>query len=211
VWREDTAKQRVLWAQESARLIACEADVFDDLERRQARRRWAEQSLGAAAVRRQLDMAQPHAVRSISQFDNDPWLLNVPNGTVNLRKGQLLPHNPADHLTQLAGSNYNPDAECPRFEQFLTEIFAGDKELIRFVRRFAGYTLTGDTSEQCFLFCQGAGRNGKSTLISILQEMLGDYARSTPTQTLVAEFIPSSLSNDLARLRSAPDGFGHRG
>jgi putative DNA primase/helicase len=203
VWREDTPKRRLIWAQEGARLIALEADVLKDLERRQARRHWAEHSLGAAAIRRALDMAQPHAVRSISEFDNDPWLLNVPNGTLDLRTGQLLRHNPADHLTQFAGTDYNADAKCPRFKQFLTEIFAGDKELIAFVRRFAGYTLTGDTSEQCFIFCQGAGRNGKSTLISILQEMLADYARSTPTQTLVAKFTTSAISNDLARLRGA--------
>jgi putative DNA primase/helicase len=203
VWREDTPKQRLIWAQEGARLIAFEAEVLKDLERRQSRQRWGEQSLGAAAIRRALDMAQPHAVRSISEFDNNPWLLNVPNGTFDLRTGQLLRHNPADYLTQLAGTDYHADAKCPRFKQFLTEIFAGDKELIGFVRRFAGYTLTGDTSEQCFLFCQGAGRNGKSTLISILQEMLGDYARSTPTQTLVAKFTTSAISNDLARLRGA--------
>jgi putative DNA primase/helicase len=124
-WREDTSKRRLIWAQEGARLIASEAEVLKELERRQSRQRWAEQSLAAAAIRRSLDMAQPHTVRSISEFDNDPWLLDVPNGTLDLRTAQLLPHNPADHLTQLAGSDYQADAKCPRFKLFLAEIFAG--------------------------------------------------------------------------------------
>jgi putative DNA primase/helicase len=202
-WCEDTGDQHVLFAQESARRIANEADVLDDGERRRKRQHWGQQSLGAGPVKRALEMARPHATRSITEFDADPWLLNVQNGTLDLRKGQLRPFQAADYLTRLAGTDYVQDAKCPRFKQFLDEIFAGDEELIGFLRRFVGYTLTGSTDEQCFLFLQGEGKNGKSTLIQILQEMLGDYARTVPKGTLLAKFKASNISNDLARLAGA--------
>jgi putative DNA primase/helicase len=202
VWRADVAKQQVVFAQDSARLIAGEADLVGD-DRRADRRRWAQLSLGAGAIKRALEMAQPHATRSIAEFDTDPWLINAKNGTLDLRSGVLREFNAADHLTRLAGTLYDPKAECVRFKQFLRKVFANDTDLIRFVQRFAGYTLTGEVTEQCFLFLQGPGKNGKSTLIQIMQQMLGDYACSTPTETLLAKHVTSSMSNDLARLQGA--------
>jgi putative DNA primase/helicase len=200
VWRADTAKQQVVFAQSSARLIDGEADLLDD-HRRADRRRWAQQSLGAGAVKRALEMAQPHATRSIEGFDRDPWLINVKNGTLDLRTSTLRPFDAADYLTRQAGTHYDPDAKCPRFSQFLRKVLADDTDLVRFIQRFAGYTLTGEVTEQCFLFLHGAGKNGKSTLIQIIQQMLGDYACNTPTETLLAKHVTSSMSNDLARLQ----------
>lgn len=202
IWREDRAKSRIIFAQQSARQIASEAE-FVDAERRSERRSWGERSLAAAAVRRALEMAQPHATRSIKDFDRDPWLLNVKNGTLNLKTGVLGPFNPADHLTRMAGTSYDAQAKCPGFKKFLGEILGQDRELIRFVQRYAGYSLSGVTSEQVFLFCQGPGGNGKSTLITIMQEVLGDYALSTPTETLLAKNTSPSSSNDVARLHGA--------
>ncbi len=201
-WREDTAKLRIKLAQASARLIAGEADLLGD-DRQTDRRRWGQQSLGAGTVRRALDMAQPHATRSVTDFDQRPWLINATNGTLDLQTGEARAFHSADYLTRIAGTAYEPDAKCPRFRQFLREIFGEAKEMISFLQRFAGYTLTGSTAEQCFLFLQGSGSNGKSTLIQTLQQMLGDYARSTPTETLLAKHMASSTSNDLARLKGA--------
>ena len=210
IWREDTSRQRTAFGQDSARLIASEADLLGD-DRRADRRSWARQSLGAGAVRRTIEMAQPHVTRSVTDFDAEPWLLNVKNGTLDLRTGTLRPFNSADHLTRLAGTAYNADADCPLFKRFLRDIFDQDKDLIRFVQRCIGYTLTGSTGEQVFFFLQGAGRNGKSTLIQILQQMLGPYALSTPTDTLLAKHGASSTSNDVARLHGRTNGLGDRG
>ena len=202
VWREDEAKQQLIFAQESARLIATEADLLCD-ELRASRRHWAKQSLGAGAIERAVRMAQPHATRSIAEFDSDPYLINAANGTLDLRTDKLRPFSSTDYLTQVAAAPFDPGAQCVRFKKFLREVFAGDRDLVRFVQRFAGYTLTGLITEQCFLFLQGSGANGKSTLIQILQQMLGQYARSTPTETLLAKHVTSSTSNDLARLQGA--------
>ena len=203
IWRADTSGQQIIFAQDSARLIAGEADLLGDDHRANDRRRWTQQSLGAGAVERALRMARPHATQSLKDYDADPWLLNVKNGTLDLRTGELRSFDPADHLTRLAGTIYDKDAKCPQFKRFLDEILGGDRELIEFIQRYTGYTLTGTIAEQCFLFCQGGGGNGKSTFVIILQEVLGDYALSTPTETLLAKHTGGSSSNDLARLRGA--------
>jgi putative DNA primase/helicase len=114
IWHEDSAKQRILFTQASAGLIASEANVLDD-DQRGDRRSWSKQSLGAGAIRRALEMAQPHATRPITDFDNRPWLLNVKNGTLDLQTGKLRAFDPADHLTRLAGTVYDKDAKYPLF------------------------------------------------------------------------------------------------
>jgi putative DNA primase/helicase len=94
---------------------------------------------------------------------------------------------------------FDPLAECPRWERFLSEVFAGDQELIDFIHRAVGYSLTGDTSEQCFFGCEGAGANGKSTFLEALRQVLGDYAANTPFSTLEWKGR-SAIPNDVAAL-----------
>lgn len=88
------------------------------------------------------------------------------------------------------------------WEAFLSRIFAGDGELIRFVQKAVGYSLTGSTEEQCFFILYGAGANGKSTLIQTISALLKDYARQTPTETLLVQ-RGDGPRNDLARLQGA--------
>jgi len=134
-------------------------------------------------------------------LDRDPWALNVLNGTLDLRTGELHPHRREDLITKLAPVEHDERAACPRWERFLSEIFAGDGELISFVQRAAGYSLTGDTSEQCFFMLHGNGSNGKSTMLTALREILADYHRKAGTDTLINR--DESASNDIARLRGA--------
>lgn len=118
-------------------------------------------------------------------LDRDPWLLNVQNGTIDLRTGKLRPHNRADYLTKLAPVTYDPDADYPRWYQFLHEVFDDNENLIRFSRRAAGYSITGITRERCFFFLHGKGCNGKTTFVSALQKMLGDYAKGVTAEMLM--------------------------
>jgi len=134
-------------------------------------------------------------------LDRDPWALNVLNGTLDLRTGALHPHRREDLITKLAPVEYDERATCPRWERFLEEVFAGDGELISFVQRAAGYSLSGDTSEQRFFMLHGNGSNGKSTMLTALREILADYHRKTGTDTLLDR--DASASNDIARLRGA--------
>ncbi|WP_049759734.1 phage/plasmid primase, P4 family [Trichlorobacter lovleyi] len=113
---------------------------------------------------------------SSCQLDRDPMLLNVLNGTLDLRTGSLKQHSPADFITRLVPIEYNHTATAPVFEAFLSKIMAGNTALTAFIKRWAGYCLTGDTSEQVLLFLYGTGRNGKSTFVNILKKLLGDFA-----------------------------------
>jgi len=92
-------------------------------------------------------------------FDLNPWLLNVENGTINLRTGQLHPHKRTDLLTTLAPVHYDPDATCPLWLKFLHRIMDGNTEKVDFLQRAVGYALTGDVSEQKLFFLHGNGAN----------------------------------------------------
>jgi putative DNA primase/helicase len=120
-------------------------------------------------------------------LDQDHWVLNVANGTLKLRTGELQPHRREDYLTKLAPVEYLPaaEAECPTWERFLEEVFEGKDDLIRFVQRAAGYSLTGSTCERCFFFLYGTGRNGKTTLLATLQKVWSDYATTLTTEMLM--------------------------
>ncbi|MGO9121687.1 MAG: phage/plasmid primase, P4 family [Desulfomonilaceae bacterium] len=146
------------------------------------------------------------------EFDQDPFLLNVLNGTIDLRTGELREHNPADQITKLAPVEFDAKAQCPRWDSFLRRIFADSDELIRFVQRAFGYALTGDASEQCWFFLYGTGANGKTTLLNAIHSVLGDYASQAHADTFLAK-RNSGPGNDLARLKgvrfvavSEPDG-----
>ena len=134
-------------------------------------------------------------------LDQDPWLLNCLNGTLDLRTGELRPHQRGDLLTQQCPVRYEPDATCPRWEQFLREIFLEDEGLIAFIQRAVGYSLTGDVRERALFICHGLGRNGKSTFLEIIAELLGDYAMRTPTRTLMEKHNPDYIPNDVAALK----------
>lgn len=122
-----------------------------------------------------------------SDLDADPFLLNLDNGTLDLRNGKLRPHQPQDLLTKMAPVRFDAMATCPRFLAFLDRIFAGDADLIRFIQKAIGYSLTGAVTEQVFFLCYGTGANGKSTLMELIAAGLGDYALTAPPGLLLAK------------------------
>ena len=115
----------------------------------------------------------------ISDFDADDWSLNVANGVVNLRDGSLRPHVPTEMHSKLVPIHYEPDTAAPTWEKFLREVLGDDPDLIDFVHRFAGYSLTGDVREQLLLFGHGAGANGKSTMFGMLRHWPATTASSS--------------------------------
>jgi len=133
-----------------------------------------------------------------ADLDHDPMLMNVLNGTVDLRSGTLRPHTREDLITKLAPVEYDPAAQCPRWMQFLSEVFQGNADIVGFVKRMAGYCLTGDISEQTAFILSGKGANGKSTLVEVLCAAMGDYAANTPFSTFIEK--RDSNTADLASL-----------
>lgn len=134
------------------------------------------------------------------RFDADPWLLNADNGIVDLRSGELRPHDRDLLLTKLVPIAYEPEATCERWERFLREIFDDDAQTIAFVQRATGYSMTGITREHAFLVLYGIGANGKSSLLSLLGRVAGDYGLSASPETFV-DRQAGAATNDLARLR----------
>jgi len=119
------------------------------------------------------------------EFDTNPYLLNCENGVVDLRTGTIHPHDPSYKLTKLCPVEYHSNAVAPTWECFLNDVFLGDKQLIEFVQKALGYSITGDTKEQVFFICWGSGSNGKSTLLSTIHRILGDYAKSVARDALL--------------------------
>jgi len=137
------------------------------------------------------------------ELDSNRFLLNCMNGTLDLRTGRLRAHAPLDYLTKMLNVEYHADAKCPRWEAFLLEIFDGDQELIDFIHRALGYSITGDVSEQVFFICYGTGANGKSTLTTLMTMLLGGYATVAAPGLLIAkkhDAHPTELA-DLFRAR----------
>lgn len=141
-----------------------------------------------------------------SAFDAHPWLLNCSNGTVDLSTGELRPYSREDLLTCMAPVDYVPDAPCELWESFLYQIMdvkrnpkAADN-LVVFLQRALGYALTGSTREQCLFILWGSGANGKSTLLNLVKEVLGNYAMHTPTDTLLSKSRSGDIPTDVARL-----------
>ena len=149
-----------------------------------------------------LAASEPGISVSVGQLDQDQWLFNVLNGTLNLKTRKLQEHYRGNHITRLAPVNYDQQAQCRKFEQFLTEIFQGNRELIRFVQQYFGYSLTGSTEEQCLAILYGTGANGKSTLSKTIQRILGDYASQSPIEAFLIK-NGSQIPNDIARLHAA--------
>jgi putative DNA primase/helicase len=140
--------------------------------------KWAMQSERRYSIDSVLALADdmtPMVVSTDVGWNVDRRLLGVPNGVVDLSDGRLRDGRQTDCLTMHAGTAFDPSAQCPRWEQFLDEVFEGDRDLVSYVRRAIGYTLTGDVREDVWFGCYGSGRNGKSVLLKALQDVFGDY------------------------------------
>jgi len=151
----------------------------------------------------QLAMSEPEVAVTAAMFDADPWLLNVANGTLDLRTLTLRPHRREDLLSKLAPVAYEATATCPRWLVFLDEIMGGQADLVEYLKRATGYALTGDVSEHAIFLLFGIGANGKTTYLETLRRLLGDYARQADFATFLATRTEPHIRNDLARLAGA--------
>lgn len=136
------------------------------------------------------------------EFDRHKYLMNVENGIINLKTGKLQPHDREVGLTKIANVIFDEKAKCPEWLNFLEQIFQGDKELIEYMQRLIGYSLTGEITEQIMVFLIGGGSNGKSTFINIVKDLLGEYGKQAKSDTFIKK-KETGANNDIARLVGA--------
>lgn len=137
----------------------------------------------------------PFAIEG-NEFDQDPWLLGVKNGVVDLRSGELYPGEPQQLISKQCSCDYVSLDECKSTDwlEFLNTIYNGDQEIIHFMQMLLGYAITGLTTEHIFPFLLGRGRNGKSLLIASVIRVLGDYAATIPSELFLKSNQPRSAN-----------------
>jgi putative DNA primase/helicase len=133
-------------------------------------------------------------------LDIDPMLLNLENGTLDFSSNTFREHSKSDYITKIARVNYDINAACHVWENFIREIMNYKPALIVFLQTAAGLGVTGVTREQVMFILYGSGANGKSTFLNTILNLLGDYAVSTQTETFLKQNA-DKISNDIARLR----------
>ena len=145
---------------------------------------------------------------SPDDFDAYTDFLNVQNGVVNLRNGELMPHDSSLMMSKICNSEYDPKHGKPElWLRFLDDITNHDQDLQEYIQRCVGYSLSGNIQEQCAYFLYGMGNNGKSTFLDTIADMLGDYAANTQPDTLMLQGKLGSsgggANSEVARLKSA--------
>ena len=203
-WASDTTGRSLHAANQVARIRQDAAHDIEDKEERKAEFKHAFSS--ESRSKRDNTLAQALSIPGVSicyeDLDTDPWILCCENGTLDLKTGLLREHRRADFCSQLVPVKYDPAATCPTWEAFLAKIMGDSENLVGFLRRAIGYSLTGCTREQVLFILWGSGRNGKSVLLETLLRLLGTYGQVTSPATLMVS-QSETVRNDLARLRGA--------
>lgn len=199
-FRRDTTGEAHRRAKRTARDIWGEVAQGANNDDRQKLAQHAHRTESARSIQHMLTLVatEPEIAVDADDFDKNGYLLNVQNGTVDLRTGELRPHDRGDLLTRLAPVVYDPAATAPLWHSFLHLIFAVQDDLIDYIARAAGYSLTADVSEQVLFFGYGPGGNGKSTFLTALSAVMGEYATAAPPDLLVtpkgADPHPTSIA-----------------
>ncbi|MEI7957235.1 MAG: phage/plasmid primase, P4 family, partial [Verrucomicrobiota bacterium] len=203
-WIFCNQSEQVEVAKLCARHMLEEATKESDDDKRKRRVNHALKTLDLARLTAMVKLSEsdPRVGITAHKLDADPWLLGVKNGIVDLRTGVLRDASPGDFVTKQAGTIFDNLATGPVFEQTLRTIFKNDSGLIDYFQRLCGYALYGGVLEHVFFFCHGVGANGKSTVLNVIQAVMGDYAITLPTESLMmAKRDAAAASPDLMMLR----------
>jgi P4 family phage/plasmid primase-like protien len=217
-WQFDEFVEAEKRAEKTMLEAFAEAKNITDEDKRKAFLRFVNSSLSRSALANMIHLAKKKVRQaSVCDFDLDPWTLNMENGTVDLRTGALRPHKPEDLLSKMIRLRYDRRAECPQFMAFLYRIMGrhpdgsependNAERLVSYLQRVFGCAATGKPEKILFVFC-GEGNNGKTTLLEIIRDALGDkeYSGQVQVDSLMIrpkEALSSNAVNtDLADLQ----------
>lgn len=207
-YREDAIGRVIELGRETLERVLREKKVK---RARQMRKEWKDARSAAATwnlLKNMLKAAEsiPSIARTVSTFDRDQWLFNTLSGTIELGNPDgpgFHEHRQSDHLTMISGSYAAQEAPAPLWEEFVDWAMGGDAEMVAYLRRAVGYSLTGSTREQCLFLNWGSGANGKSTFLNIVSEMMGEYAKEMTFETILQKPNETNHRADLADLVGA--------
>ncbi|MGE6379965.1 DNA primase family protein, partial [Peribacillus muralis] len=207
-WQEDSKRNIEALAAKTLRGLYQESKTEEDRYRAKQLNDWAKKcEKRAIRINSILDVRPMVSIKK-KELDAHKFLFNCDNGVIDLITGELKPHDRELLFTKISPIEYRKNAECPSWMTFLESIFltptgVPDHELIEYMQKAVGYSLTGETTEQVMFFLFGNGRNGKSTFINVIQDLLGDYGRQTNSDTFIKKKNDSGINNDVARLDGA--------
>lgn len=219
-WQVDRGEQMMRKAKATVRGMYAEVGEIQDDKERKEYAKWVRACDNKQKLQAMINLAGdiPGITATMNDFDADPFLLNCENGVLDLRTGELMPHDPKYMCSRLAVA-YRSDCPTPLWDSFLKKFFTGNEEVAEFLRRFGGYTLVGKATEKHFVIMNGpSGNNGKSTYLGALRSVLGGYAYSIKLDVLTAlshssggdAATPSLLGMQNSRLVTSdeiPDGW----
>lgn len=201
-WETDDRQEIVEWVRILLRDYAHAVSQITDDDARVAAAKWYRQLCSKSRIDHALALASslPGIASVHRDWDRDAELLATDSGVLNLRTGELRDGLPTDFISRRARLRYDAQATCPTWEAFLQDIFDGDQNVVTFVQRAIGYSLTGETAEQCLFLLVGRGSNGKSVFLSTLLKIIGDAGFSAPFSTFARTTGASTNTNDVAAL-----------
>ena len=208
------------WEQDNQGLIEKAADevinnlkneslvIQDDADKDKVQKAWQKFIKGERSRSSKVNMINEikHLVPVLhSQWDKEKMMLNTPSGYIDLTNGTLHDHDYKKMFTQETGVDYTEKVDCPLWIEFLNQTFQNDQELIHFIQKIVGYSLTGSNAEQVMFILFGNGRNGKSVLLNIIKYISGSYAKTMNATTIMQKHNNSGQgpTSDIARLEGA--------
>lgn len=205
IFRKASATVRSMY-QEASMLESIAAGIEDDGQREstskaaEALSKWARKCEAKERINALISLAESRPGIAVlpEQLDSDPWLFNCANGTIDLKTGELKPHDQSQMLTKLAPVKYEPGMISPLWEDFLATILP-DESVRAFVKRAVGYSITGLSTEERLFFPFGPAATGKSTFLRAIRAAIGDYGATADFGTFL-EKPRQGANNDIARL-----------
>jgi P4 family phage/plasmid primase-like protien len=199
-WERDQGQHAHRAAAETCRKVAIEVLRKDPTAHKLAARLCSARV--ADAVER-LARSHPNVTVTPEAFDTSPDVINTPGGIIDLPTGEVRPHDRTAYCTKLTTVDAaGVGAAHPLWSQFLKDLAENGEGIVNFLQRYAGYSLTGRTNEECFVFAHGEGNNGKGTFVETIAGVLGHYATPAAVETFLEE-KGSHHPTDLAKLRGA--------
>lgn len=207
-WELDNGRHIELAAEKVVNSIKAENPDFSfatQQDKERAMREWnkfIKESRSHIAKVHMIDEFKKYVTIDHGLFDHDNMLLNTESGYVDLTNGELKDHDIKKMFSEQTAAEYSDNIDCPMWKDFLDQIFNHDEDLIHYIQKAVGYSVTGSTAEQVFFLLLGTGRNGKSVFINTIRNILGSYAKQMSVESIIVHNSSGSANSDIARLEN---------